>query len=703
MKKYLIVVIIILILLATFFITYYVSDFYIIKNSEIVTFTASDTENIYVNGDKYIIKGVNLGAGIPGHFATEYAIDKKTYKRWFKQIQEMGANTIRVYTILSPEFYNAFYEYNKNNEKPLYLLHGVWVDDYIQNSKIDAYSDLFMEKLLDDSKIMIDVIHGRKYIAPNNDFSSGLYARDISKWVIGYILGVEWEDVTVAYTDYNRKVEPYIGKYLSIKENASTFTNVLAYVGDQVIEYETEKYGQQRLIAFSNWPTTDPFDYNEKITKHFRKCAKVDVEQLIFSKEFVGGTFASYHVYPYYPDYLNYDENKANYVDSKGNINTYYTYLKRLTDYHTIPVVISEFGVSTGRGMAQKDINTGFNQGNMSEKEQGEALISMYNSILEAGCAGGAVFTWQDEWFKRTWNTMQNVNLNFTPYWSDVQTNEQYFGLLSFDPGKEKSISYVDGNISEWTEKDIISKNQNSTLSMKYDEKYIYLLANIKNFDMTKKVYIPIDTTQNSGSVINNINSQIYNRNIDFLIEISGTENSRVYVHEYYDSLIAMFSEVVIGKNIYINRPNSNSKQFNKINLILQTANKLITGNEKALSEIYETGKLQYGNGNPESSDYNSLADYIINGDYIEIRIPWQLLNFSNPSKMMIHDDYYEHYGVEEQQINKMYLGIGTEDIQDVNLHKVNLKGWGTDVDYHERLKQSYYILQEYWTSGDVK
>ena len=280
MKKYLIVVIIILILLATFFITYYVSDFYIIKNSEIVTFTASDTENIYVNGDKYIIKGVNLGAGIPGHFATEYAIDKKTYKRWFKQIQEMGANTIRVYTILSPEFYNAFYEYNKNNEKPLYLLHGVWVDDYIQNSKIDAYSDLFMEKLLDDSKIMTDVIHGRKYIAPNNDFSSGLYTRDISKWVIGYILGVEWEDVTVAYTDYNRKVEPYIGKYLSVKENASTFTNVLAYVGDQVIEYETEKYGQQRLIAFSNWPTTDPFKYDKKITDYFKKCAEVDVEKL---------------------------------------------------------------------------------------------------------------------------------------------------------------------------------------------------------------------------------------------------------------------------------------------------------------------------------------------------------------------------------------------------------------------------------------
>ena len=57
-----------------------------------------------------------------------------------------------------------------------------------------------------------------------------------------------------------------------------------------------------------------------------------------------------------------------------------------LTAHHSMPVVISEFGVSTGRGMAQRDYNTGRNQGNMSEKEQGEALVECYNDIMDTGC-----------------------------------------------------------------------------------------------------------------------------------------------------------------------------------------------------------------------------------------------------------------------------------------------------------------------------
>ncbi len=703
MKKYLIYIVSLIILLFFSFLAYFVFGIYIKTDKTPSSFTKSDSTTIYVNNEPYTIKGVNMGAGIPGYFATDYAIDKDTYKRWFKQIQEMGANTIRVYTILSPDFYDAFYEYNKNNDNPLYLLHGVWVDDYIQNSKVDAYSSEFGDKLLADTKIMIDVIHGRKYILPNDAYANGLYAKNISEWVIGYILGVEWEDTTVAYTNNKNEVSPYKGKYLSAKDNASAFSSLLAYIGDQSIEYESEKYGHQRLLAFSNWPTTDPVTHEEKIANYFQKCAKVDVEELEFSEDFIGGTFASYHIYPYYPDYLNYEADKTSYVDSTGTINTYYAYLKRLSDYHSIPVIISEFGVPTSRAPASIDKNKGFNQGNMTEEEQGNALVSMYNSIIEANCSGGIVFTWQDEWFKRTWNTMANVNLNYTPLWSDAQTNEQFFGLLSFDPETEKSISYVDGDISEWTADDIISIQGNNTLSMKYDEKYIYLLANIKNFDKTKKVYIPIDTTQKSGSKITNVSDNTYNRDIDFLIEIDGIDNSRIYVHEYYDALLAIHSERVIGQNIYINKAKSNSSNFNKINVILQTAKKLLTDQNDNLAETYETGKLQYGNANPESSDYNSLADYIINGDYIEIRIPWQLLNFSNPSKMMIHDDYYEHYGVEEQQIDKIYLGIGTEDTPNINLSKADLEGWGTKVTYHERLKQSYYILQNYWTSGDVK
>ena len=97
----------------------------------------------------------------------------------------------------------------------------------------------------------------------------------------------------------------------------------------------------------------------------------------------------SYHVYPYYPDYLNQPQPRGDgphahlgrqgchlscgdwsrtpisellrqedFYDGAGAVNTYLAYLRALRRHHTMPVVISEFGVSTGRGMAQRDQNT---------------------------------------------------------------------------------------------------------------------------------------------------------------------------------------------------------------------------------------------------------------------------------------------------------------------------------------------------------
>ncbi len=69
---------------------------------------------------------------------------------------------------------------------------------------------------------------------------------------------------------------------------------------------------------------------------------------------------------------------------------------------------------------------------------------------------------------------------------------------------------------------------------------------------------------------------------------------------------------------------------------------------------------------------------------------------------MMIHDDYYENYGVEFIKIDRMYLGITDENYgkQRVNMEPFELEGWGKEVTYHERLKESYYIIKDYWTNN---
>ena len=750
MKKFILAACALVVLLFAAYYAYYHQGIYFLSNSDepMTTFMKTDEDTIYMERDgayePFEIRGVNLGVGIPGHFATDYAIDEETYLRWFDYIQELGANTIRVYTILQDDFYNAFYTYNSSREEqglePLWLIHGVWVNDYVQNSHRDAYDDDFLQTLLDDSKTLVDILHGERSLSLGRGLGSGSYRRDVSPWVIGYILGVEWEDVTVAYTNetYPDRGQ-YHGVYMETTEDATPFEAMLAQVGDSIIEYETERYRQQRLVAFSNWPTTDPFLYPADITNFFMKCAQVDVEHIQTTDAFLSGCFASYHVYPYYPDYLHnildpmgavdskgqdmsayyftteggvpYEEmmtgdDQADYYDPDGHLNTYYAYLRMLNEYHTIPVVISEYGVSTGRGMAQRDYYTGRNQGRMTEREQGYALIDCYEDIMNAGSAGSCIFTWQDEWFKRTWNTMANVDMDNTPYWSDYQTNEQYFGLLAFDPGEEESVCYVDGDPSEWSLEDVVLETEQGALSMKYDEKFLYFYVEMDEFRPGEDaLYLPIDTTPKTGSTYCENYGLTFERPSDFVIYIHTVEDSRIVVQERYEVLRAVFARATERLDPYINPVDADTPVFTNIELVLQlfAEEQGPLGEEAVMYETYETGALRHGIANPESEDFDSLADFCFTDSGVEIRIPWQLLNFANPSEMMIHDDYYENYGVEYIHIDEMYVGFSWGDGNDsrIPMAAFPLKGWGKTVTYHERLKESYYILQDYWAELD--
>ena len=750
MKKFIIGVSLAVLMAAAVWYAYYALGIYpaFLSGGQVTAFMKTDSDTIYMERDgsyePFEIRGVDLGAGMPGEWATDFAIDKETYLRWFGMIQELGANTIRIYTIHHDDFYNAFYEYNTQREEegkePLWLIHGLWVDDYSHNSHKDAYDEGLRPEMIGDGKTIIDIIHGKKFLLGRDGDGSGFYRHDVSRWVLGYILGVEWEASLVTYTNQNHYDKTsWQGDYMETSADATPFETVLAQLGDTLIAYESQRYGEQRMIAFSNWPTTDPFSYSLVTTSHRYKNAAVNVEHIRPTEKFESGYFASYHIYAYYPDYLQterkalaysdeelnriFGQNQAaatnyrvsllnapnvheylteeDYYDENGRYNTYYAYLKAINNFHNIPVVISEYGVTTGRGRAQTDENTGRSQGFVSEEEQGTYLVECYQDIMNAGSAGSCLFSWQDEWFKRTWNTLHAIDLTKTPYWSDYQTNEQFFGLLTFDPGEEESVCYVDGDPSEWKKSDLVWQEGTLKLSMKYDEKFLYFYA--EGFDPEKEtLYIPLDTTPESGSKLCENYSIRFDRPCDFVITVSGRENSRVQVQERYEVLKEIYWQSYYLEDPFVNPPAKDSPVFVNINLALKlggivpkTDKNVVTG------ESYETGKLRYGNANPESPEFDSLADYCFTEDGAEIRIPWQLLNFSNPSEMMIHDDYYVNYGIENLEIDRIYAGAVTEAEKDetVRMSFFRLEGWGKNVTYHERLKKSYYILRDYWNS----
>ena len=747
MKKYIISVTLLLAAAAVGWYLYYAVGFYVdlAPDAPVDTFMKTDTETIYMARDgryePFEIRGVDLGAGIPGEWATDFAIDKETYLRWFAMIQDLGANTIRVYTILHDDFYNAFYTYNcqreQAGEEPLWLLHGLWVDDYSHNSHKDMYDEGLLPEMIEDSKTLVDILHGKKFLLGQDGDGAGYYRHDVSRWVLGYILGVEWEASLVTYTNQTQYDNAsYQGQYMVTTAEATPFEAALARLGDEIIAYETQRYKQQRLVAFSNWPTTDPFRYSLVTTTYRYKTAAVNVEHIQPTENFLSGYFASYHVYPYFPDYLQteqeakeytdeeldvlFGENQvatlnyrisllqapdihdylteADYYDEQGRYNTYYAYLKAINRFHNIPVVISEYGVTTGRGRAQVDVNTGRNQGYLTEQEHGQALIACYQDIMHAGSAGSCLFSWQDEWFKRTWNTLHAVDLLHTPYWSDYQTNEQFYGLLTFDPGTTESICYVDGDASEWTEADLVWSQDGLELSMKYDEKFLYFYA--AGFDpTTDTLYIPLDITPKTGSTYCENYGLRFQRPCDFVLSIDGTDNSRVVVQERYEVLREIYWESYYVYDPFINPTSKDSPTFVNISLAMRLGDIVPNPDtSQPKGETYETGKLRCGNANPDAPDFDSLADYCFTETGVELRIPWQLLNFSNPSEMMIHDDYYACYGVENLHIDEMYVGAALAGQEGrISMAAFPLEGWGKQVTYHERLKESYYILQDYW------
>ena len=228
--------------------------------------------------------------------------------------------------------------------------------------------------------------------------------------------------------------------------------------------------------------------------------------------------------------------------------------------------------------------------------------------------------------------------------------------------------------------------------------KHLFLIQKSGFSIDTDKLYIPIDTTQKSGSNYAAGEDVKFNRAADFLLVLDGKENSRLLVQERYESLRANYSGDVYGFNTYYkeNIPEKDSPVFREIYLALQLTT--IGGSQNTL---FHTGILTYGNANPSSDGFNSLADFMAGEGFVEIKLPWQLLNFMDPSRMMIHDDYYEHYGVEKMEIDRIYVGLGDGTEARIEMYPRKMKGWDTNVTYHERLKESYYILQECWKNEE--
>ena len=636
------------------------------------------------------LKGVNIGLTEATTDLNNPNVSYDTYREWINMIAEMNANTVRVFTVMPPQFYAALYDHNASAESPLYLIQGIWFNENYMYECDDAFSDngKITEAFIRAARETADIVHGNSDYTDYGEIKNAVYSHDVSQYLAGYILGLEWEPGFVERTNELAGHAGYKGEYLETSENATPFESFLCEVGDSLAAYETESYSAQTPIAFLNWATTDVLTHtNEPFPEE--DAVSVNTENIRPTAKYHCGLFAAVDAYPYYPEFMNY---QPEYIkeNEDGDTDSYKAYLADLKKEYGVPVIIAEFGVPTSRGTAHSAAN-GMDQGGITEKQQGEAIVSMMKSIAAEGYAGSLIFSWQDEWFKQTWNTVKYSPDNAAERTPNRQSAEQSYGLLAMEPGKE-SVFAADGSDSEWSDiKPAASSAAGSVYAM-WDEGYLYLKIESDNSSGGGPLLVPVQIT-GRGSGFSSEYGVSFSEPADFLLVLDGSENTRLLTDVYQDTFYYTYctEKGVFERDSRFEKRGSGLfgeiRQFISNEIILP-----LTG-ERIAPRYTESGLLTYGITDAESGDYNSLADFYSAGGLTEIRIPWYLLNVMNSTNGTCLADFYEN-GTDFEIFSSVKVGICRPGDKNVQLGGIGYKT-KENSSFHTRLKQSYYMVRD--------
>lgn len=462
--------------------------------------------------EPFYLKGMNLGAALPGRHPSEFP-DSATYAAWIAQMAEMNVNVVRVYTIHPPSFYEALLDFNRGHpDRPLYLVHGVWTE-LPQNEAHDYLDPSFEGSFFAEMRRVVDLVHGRADLEPRPGHASGFYTADVSRWTLAYIIGREWEPYSsLAFDSLRADFDRWDGDYVALA-GGNAMEAWLAKAVDRIVSYETATYRAQRPVAYTNWPTLDPMRHPSESTRDeevsirealgervdFRPreydndALSLDATKMRATEAFPAGIFASYHAYPYYPDFMALQPSYREASSSLGP-STYFGYLTELKARHPgMPVVISEYGVPASFGSAHLQ-PLGWHHGGLTEDAMASIDRRMTLELAEAGMAGGALFAWIDEWFKKNWLVIDfEQPLDRNRLWYNRLDAEQQYGMLALEAEPPFSGRTLDERRIEWAQRPALHDGPEGTLRADWDDAYLWLLIETPERPPGARLYVGLD------------------------------------------------------------------------------------------------------------------------------------------------------------------------------------------------------------------
>jgi hypothetical protein len=675
----------------------------------------------------FYIKGVNLGAALPGHHPSEFPADSAVYAGWLDTIATLHANTIRVYTILPPGFYRALRGWNRTHPAAaLWLVHGVWTELPPGNDFDDQdWKSGFQREM----ERVVDLVHGRARLSPRPGHASGRYDADVSPWTLGFIIGREWEPYAVkAYDETHQRERTFAGRYLELAAG-TPMDAWLAAQCDHMLAYEADRYNTLRPIAYTNWPTLDPLTHPSEATaaeevewrrrsgrmgnatahEYENDAVAVDAMLVRPTAANPAGWFASYHAYPYYPDFMLHDPAYQTARSSEGRSN-YFGYLRELQRHHAgIPLVIAEYGVPSSRGVAHLQPQ-GWNHGGHDERAMAAINARLTREIREAGAAGGILFSWMDEWFKRNWLVIDfEIPLENTRQWSNVMDAEQHYGLLGHYAGRAGATPEPGGATARWLALPVIGRGTGTLKALRAgsDPAYVYLAVEMPEPDWAREgLEIGIDTwLRDRGQHRLPASGATGDVGFEFAVELAGRDSGAVRVAPEY-TRYALIADLASGEDYghFYRRPVTvTDRRDGRFDPMFVVTNRSRYGRDGTFfpASGVDRGRLRFG---AESASTLSDWYYDSTAGLLELRLPWDLLNVTDPSTRTLlfdrtGDGPFGTVTADSFHFTVVRYGKGSHAVTGaVTAAPWSWSGWTSPVS-HARLKPAADSMRAAWSA----
>jgi hypothetical protein len=230
-----------------------------------------------------------------------------------------------------------------------------------------------------------------------------------------------------------------------------------------------------------------------------------------------------------------------------------------------------------------------------------------------------------------------------------MMSPEQHYGLLALRPGAEGTTPLPGGDASRWRALPTLQRGalvgaDSATLRVGNDEGYVYLALEAaawrgRPFDWdSTRLQLAIDTYRPElGQTVLPTSGVRSGAGFEFLIEINGPADAQLEVLPEYDPYMPfrlVGSGAFFGE--HFRRPVLSTLRTDGVFDTLYTLTNRPRFTDKGTlihGSGINIGRLRYG-----KAAEHSLADWWYDADagLLELRIPWQMLNVSDPSSRQV-------------------------------------------------------------------